>query len=56
MLEVMDERILERHVEERRKVRRPEHHDEGDPGNERMAQHANDATLEGGEKAGTPAG
>ena len=54
MLKVMDERVLKCHVKERREMRRPHHKGEQNPGNERMGDHPNGATLQQRKKACAP--
>ena len=46
MFKVVDERVLQRQIKERREMRRPHHKGEQEPGNERMRDHPNGATLQ----------
>ena len=46
VLEVVDERVLERRIEERREVAGPHHPGEQQPGHDREGQHAHDPRME----------
>ena len=45
VLQVVQEGIIERRIKEWREVRRPHHKHKQEPGNDRMTDHANEATL-----------
>ena len=46
MLEVVDQRILQRRVEQRREVARPHHRREDDPGHDRERQDPDDPGMQ----------